>query len=170
MMCPGELTRRQASMYLPDVAEIEELRLRYNPLQARLIPAHVTLCREDEVDDWLVVQTRIKRLLPIQMTIGFGRAVRHGDLVYLPAVSGIEQFDQLRIQLLAPGFKKVRSQSPHVTIIHPRNGRCTDDIYGEIVERLQPFSWTFREISLIEQTNGGPWAPIAQFGSSKSST
>ena len=56
------MKRRQASLFLSDQFQIESLRLRYNPIQARLIPAHVTLCREDEVTDWDLVRARLARV------------------------------------------------------------------------------------------------------------
>jgi 2'-5' RNA ligase len=151
-------------MYLHQANEIEDLRLRFNPIQARLIPAHVTLCREDEVADWRQLEERINLLMPIQVTIGFGGPFRDGNLVMLPAVSGVEQFDQLREELIADGSKKPRKQSPHITIIHPRNGTCTDGVFEEIKTRMQPFEWTFKSINLIEQTDGGPWTTFAKFG------
>lgn len=45
--------RRQATLYLPSPCSVavEAVRSRYNPVQAELIAAHVTLCREDEVGD-----------------------------------------------------------------------------------------------------------------------
>ncbi len=43
--------RRQASLFLQEVPLIEELRWKFNPSQAALIPPHVTLIREDEVLD-----------------------------------------------------------------------------------------------------------------------
>ena len=157
-------TRRQASMYLSNVPEIEDLRMRLNPVQAQLIPAHVTLCREDEVDDWSVLEARIHDLLPIRITLGFGRPVRDGDFVFLQAESGCEPFDDLRNRLVGDGIQKPRKQTPHVTIIHPRNGTCTDAVFEEIFQRIQPFTVTLCEISLIEQTNGGPWKRFASLG------
>ncbi len=83
-------------MYLTDVPVIEDLRHRFNPVQARLIPAHVTLCREDEVSDWRAFEHRLKEVCPIHVTLEFGRPVRDGHLVLIPAISGIETFDALR--------------------------------------------------------------------------
>jgi 2'-5' RNA ligase len=157
-------TRRQASFYLSDVPEIEDLRIRFNPVQAQFIPAHVTLCREDEVDDWSVLESRIQARIPIALTLGFRCPVREGNLVFLPAVSGVGEFDDLRNQLLSDGIKRPRKQTPHITIIHSRNGSCTDAVFDEIGQRLHPFTITLREISLIEQTGGGPWVRLAHFG------
>ncbi len=162
---PGPYTRRQASLYLSGVDQIEEMRSCYNPVQAQLIPAHVTLCREDEVGDWSAFQTRTSNALPIDITIGFGSPVRDGHLVFMPAVSGIEQFDKLRSTLLGKESGRPRKQLPHITIIHPRNGKCTDAAFEAIAGRLQPFTITIRKIFLIEQIDGGPWIPFAEFGS-----
>jgi 2'-5' RNA ligase len=151
-------------MFLTSVPEIEELRFEFNPVQAQLIPPHVTLCREDEINDWCSLERRIKEVLPVQITLGFGCPIRDGNLVLLPAVSGTEDFDELRNRLLGSHLMEPRKQSPHITLIHPRNGVCTDAIYAQIVRRIQPFSWTFRHISLIEQTAGGPWLRIAHLG------
>ncbi len=153
--------RRQASMFLSDVPDIEQMRGKFNPAQAKLIPAHVTLCREDEIDDWSALERRINELLPIQVTLEFGCPIRDGNLVWLPAVSGVEKFDELRNNLFNCQHISPRKQSPHITMVHPRNGICTDAIYDEIVSRIRPFTWTFREISLIEQTAGGPWVRFA---------
>ena len=156
--------RRQASMYLQGVPEIENLRVRFNPVQARLIPAHVTLCREDEVQDWLRLESRIQDRIPISLTLGFGRAVRDDNLVFLPVVFGGEQFEKLRHVLLNDGIAPPRKLTPHITVIHPRNGVCTDAAFDEILQRLPPFKITLREISLIEQTVGGPWIRISYIG------
>ena len=156
--------RRQASMFLTSVPDIEDLRCEFNPVQAKLIPAHVTLCREDEVDDWGGLERRIQEMLPIQITLGFGCPIRDGNLVLLPAVSGTEYFDEFRNSLLGNQLVKPRKQSPHITLIHPRNGVCTSAIFDQIAGRIQPFSWTFRHVSLIEQTDGGPWVRFAHLG------
>ena len=62
------ITRRQASLYLYDAWIVEGLRKRFNPAQAALIPAHITLCREDEVNDWTAFEDRIRATLPIALT------------------------------------------------------------------------------------------------------
>ena len=78
------ITRRQASLYLDDASIVEGLRYRFNPAQAALIPAHITLCREDEVSDWPALEDRIRALVPIALTLEFGLPVRDGNLVYIP--------------------------------------------------------------------------------------
>lgn len=133
-------------------------------MQAKLIPAHVTLCREDEVSDWVGLECRALAIAPIEVAIAFGSPLREGNLVYLPAVGSTADFDQLRHALLARDGKAPRKHAPHITIIHPRNGVCTDSMFAEISSRVVPFTATFREISLIKQQDGGSWERFAVLG------
>lgn len=152
-------TRRQASLYLNNAPHIESLRTRFNPAQAKLIPAHVTLIREDEVADWDELNQRLKDLGDIELTLQFGFPKREENLVFLSVVGGNDQFDKLRATLL-PGTTP-RKHNPHLTLIHPRNGICTDAIFDEIIDTVSAFEATFTTVSLIEQTDGGPWKPFA---------
>lgn len=158
--------RRQASLYLPDGEDrrrIEILRRRFNPAQAALIPAHVTLCREDEVADWDVLAARARDLAPITVSLRFGPPVREGNLVFLPATGPVAQFDTLRAALLA-GDRAPRRETPHITLVHPRNGACDDAAFAEIRAATVPFTVAFTAISLIEQRNGGVWRTWARVG------
>lgn len=155
------MNRRQASLYLPDLLHIESLRVRFNPAQALLIPAHVTLCREDEVTDWDAFQARLESLCPFKITLEFGVPVRENNFVFLPVRGGVDEFHQFRTALLK---REPRRHIPHVTIIHPRNGTCTDQIFADILEKVQPFQITFREVMLIEQKDDGVWNLVARVG------
>lgn len=172
-------TRRQASLYITGCTEIEEVRHRFNPAQARLIPPHLTLCREDEVIDWNELANRIAKLSPIALVVEFGKPERDRNFVYLPILSGEDQFDALRYQLLCNTNQLVlgdnpnlsdpvnegdfvpRKQLPHLTLIHPRNGMCSDSVFEEICNRVQPFRHVLRDIFIIEQTDGGPWRIVS---------
>ncbi len=160
----GNARRRQASLFLSGFPEIEEFRHRFNPAQAALIPAHVTLCREDEVEDWSALQDRIRAVGPIDITIEFGIPIRQEHFVYLPVVESTVRFENLRLALLGTPTQSPRLHLPHLTIIHPRNGVCTDAIFQELLRHFVPFSASFCEISLIEQRDGGPWSRFACFG------
>lgn len=157
-------TRRQASLFLDGFPHLEKLRRDFNPAQARLIPAHLTLCREDEVDDWDRLQARILSLLPIQLELEFGLPVREGNFVYLPIRSGAAAWDELRYRLLDCGNGPPRNQLPHLTLIHPRNGICTDQALAAIQRECEVFSTTFRSIRIIEQTGELPWQTIFEAG------
>lgn len=152
-------TRRQATLFL-DVPLIESIRQQFNPCQAELISAHVTLCREDEVEDWAELETRISDL-PSAVNLEFGVPVRDSDLVYMPGFDKDGSFRSLRKHLL--NSDRVRDHEPHVTLIHPRNGRCTDDAWETIGRRIEPFAYTFHEVSFILQLDGGVWQTIDAF-------
>lgn len=153
--------RRQASMYITDSLCIESMRSCFNPAQARLIPAHVTLCREDEVADWDVLRARLESLRPFEITLGFDAPVRNDHFVFLPVREGFESFHEFRRSLLTP---EPRIHHPHLTIIHPRNGTCSDEIFAEITRNIPPFRYTFREVMLIEQEGEGVWDLVARVG------
>lgn len=157
--------RRQATLYLQNqpATKIEAIRLRYNEVQFYLIRAHVTLCREDEVHDWSELEERLSILSHISVTLCFGELVRAGDLVYLPAVGSNSAFHHLRNLLLATGEKQPRLHQPHLTLVHPRNGKCSDESFSEIQALYQPFSAEFNCVTLIEQSGVGPWRDLAEF-------
>lgn len=163
--------RRQASLYLPDGNDrrrIEILRRRFNPAQAALIPAHVTLCREGEVTDWEALAARAQDLRPIKVSLRFGPPVREGNLVFLPATGPVAQFDDLRAALLSSGGTPPRRETPHITLVHPRNGTCDDAAFRDIRAAAVPFTAVFNMIMLIEQRNGGVWRTWSRVGSAES--
>ena len=157
------MNRRQASLYLPNSLHVESLRRRHNPVQARLIPAHVTLCREDEVDDWDAFRETLTSLCPFELTLEFGVPVREHNFVFLPVCKGLDAFHAFRRALLKA---EPRQHIPHVTIIHPRNGTCTDSIFEEIALNIASFPCIFREVMLIEQEGDGVWKQVARIGAS----
>jgi 2'-5' RNA ligase len=158
--------RRQATLFLPEPegAAINALRSRVNPVQASLIAAHVTLCREDEVDDWAELGQRLAAVAPIDLTLRFGAPIRDGNLVLLPAEARGDGFAHLRHRLLARPGHEPRPMQPHITLIHPRNGTCTDAVFDALRRECLPFAATFRGVSIIEQRDGAAWTEVAAFG------
>ncbi len=159
-------SRRKATLYLPMPARtvVEAIRCRFNPVQFNLIKAHVTLCREDEVPDWSELESRLATLKEINITISFGRPRRDGNLIYLPAMDSTESFDSLRSVLLSTKTSQPRKHNAHLTLVHPRNGSCSDAEFCEISNQVAPFTAVFREVSLIQQIDSGPWHDLATFG------
>lgn len=150
--------RRQATLFLHRHEAVSAIRHEFNPIQAALIEPHVTLVREDEVADWSAFARRVARDLPKNIRIAFGGPKRDGHLVLVPSLDQTE-FDDLRSRILdAP-----RPHGAHVTLIHPRNGRCSDADFEAIRERLRPFEWTFDEIAFIEQKAAGVWRILERF-------
>jgi 2'-5' RNA ligase len=154
--------RRQATLFLPEpeAATINALRAWVNPAQAALIAAHVTLCREDEVQDWGKLRERLATAAPIDLTLSFAEPHREGNLVVLPAEVAGNAFARLRHQLLSRPGHEPRPMVPHLTLIHPRNGTCTDRLFSELRQRCSPFTVTIRAVSLIEQSEGAAWREV----------
>ena len=154
--------RRQATLFLNGQTFVDDIRQRFNPEQAKLIASHVTLIREDEVADWAEVGRRLSAIDARPVTLHFVRLERRDDLLMLTCGDPTFEFDDLPTLLLADN-EPPRKHEPHITLIHTRNGRCTDEVFGEIESRFLPFSFTFDEVSFIEQTNGGKWTVLDTF-------
>jgi hypothetical protein len=153
--------RRQLSLYVPvdSAAGIEAVRALVDPLQHSLIPAHVTLCREDELGDMDAIRERLAGAGMHALRLAFGAPLRfstHG--VLLPCIAGIEQFRELRQALLQS--RAIRELSPHITLAHPRNPPCAGDglaLAGALPGEL---AITFPVMRLIEQTGNAAWREL----------
>lgn len=152
--------RRQATLFLRAPKWINEIRRELNPVQANLISPHVTLCREDEVSDWGELARRLCELPTKPFTLDFGHPYRKQDLVYLPCTGSTKDFDILRDTLLNSSAVMARQHHPHLTLVHPRNGFCSDRDFESIVSASVPFSYTFDEVTFIRQVNGGVWETL----------
>lgn len=160
-------TRKQLTLWVQGAerAAIEQVRQQFNPQQHALIAAHVTLCREDELVPLDVVLDNLQRLPTSPLVLDFGAPIRfdEGKGVLLPAVGGIEQYHQLRRQVLAGVVAEPRPAEPHLTLMHPRNSTCTDDIFARIQQYTLPQRVVFNHIGLIEQEEGQPWQVLREF-------
>jgi hypothetical protein len=153
--------RTQLSLFvpLPAAATLEAVRRLVDPVQAALIPAHVTLCREADMTGATstLLQTRLATESTAQLTLHFGAAVRseaHGLL--LPCVAGAAAFTALRRVVLGP--EAARVESPHLTLAHPRNPRAPGNDIDATRLIPTPLEISFGEIHWIEQaTPGQPW-------------
>jgi 2'-5' RNA ligase len=159
-------TRTQLTLYLaPPAGEIlEPLRRRLDPVQSRLISAHVTLCREDELADVSTdeIGTRLKNAPPGPLTLTFGMAqVFEGHGVLLPCVAGEVEFQALRTIVL--GTARARTHAPHLTLAHPRNPRAPDNRPATLLKVPLSLSVTFTTVSLIYQQVGEPWRLLAEY-------
>ena len=160
------MTRRQLSLYVPVAASkaIEAVRVLVDPVQHRLIPAHVTLCREDELLDLHSVEDRLSTISFAPITLTFGPAevfFDHGIL--LPCVSGESAFRALRQTIL--GRSDIKDQPPHMTLAHPRNPRAPGNSLTAAL-RLLPgnVTLTFATVHRIEQPQAAqPWRVLATY-------
>jgi 2'-5' RNA ligase len=158
--------RRQLTLFVNprDAETIERVRQKYNPIQFDLIKAHVTLCREDEIHNMEQVMTNLSRLTQTEIVIDFGKIERFdkGKGLLLPATKDNSDFQALRKNILLGLSENPRIHEPHITLMHPRNSTCTDDIFEQVEKLSLPTKLEFKRISLIEQSNGGQWRVLQE--------
>lgn len=158
--------RRQLTLFLDhsDTLEIEEIRKKYNPVQFNLIRAHVTLCREEELDNLAQVKFNLSTLDIDSVKIHLDRLIRFSEQrgVMITAKRN-DQFHKLRQIILKDCDIMNTYGNPHITLMHPRNSCCTDEIFKEIIKLKIPESIIFKEISLIQQTDGHAWQVLESF-------
>jgi hypothetical protein len=139
------------------VARLESVRRELDPVQFGLIPAHVTLCREDELaalpDDEL--GRRIAGAPSLALEFGLPEAFS-GHGILLPCVRGEATFHALRRRVL--GGEPARHPQPHLTLAHPRNPRAPGNSLAVALALPDVISLTFLSVHRIVQHGGGPWA------------
>ncbi len=148
----------------PDGEQLESVRRALDPLQAILIPAHVTLCREDEIDQLSIseIERRLASSTVQPITLSFGRPLTfEGHGVLLPCVAGEPAFHELRTHVL--GTTAISRRAPHITLAHPRNPSSPRSSLARAMELPDNRSFTFATIALIEQTGVAPWRVLQQF-------
>lgn len=159
--------RRQLTLFVEpkEAKTIEQVRQQYNPAQFELIKSHVTLCREDEIENLEKVISNLHSFTLSDFEIEFGEISRfdNGKGLYIPATIQNEAFDDLRRNILSGLIHNPRKQEPHITLMHPRNSTCTDNIFQEVEKINFPKKINFKKISLIEQKDRGQWEILQEF-------
>lgn len=159
--------RKQLTLFLSteEAKGIEQIRKKYNRVQYDLIPAHITLCREDEIENWAVIEQNLASLqqLPIIIHLDSVKRFAEGKGVLIPVKEKNEAFDQLRNTILKGAIKQPRKHHAHLTLMHPRNATCTDAAFSAIQALTVPKTLVFDEITLIEQENGGVWQKLKTY-------
>ncbi len=143
---------------------LESIRARLDPVQSGLIPAHVTLCREDELVAWSAdaLGARLARASLPPLTMQFGPPESFdGHGVLLPCTDGAAAFHRLRMVVL--GAEPVRRPLAHITLAHPRNPRTNENVAATYASLNAPLEITFESVCLIEQVAGQPWEVRATF-------
>lgn len=159
--------RKQLTLFLNPIEskEIESFRKEFNPKQFELIRAHVTLCREDEIEDYDKILSNLEALNHPQIEILFDNIFRFDNekgILIQPSKTS-KQFEFLRSEILKGIIKNPRIHMPHITLMHPRNSTCTSEIFEFIQTNFSPRQFTFDTISLIEQINNEKWNTISEF-------
>lgn len=148
-----------------DSEAIEQIRSAFNPVQYDLIKSHVTLCRENELASLEKVTQNLLTLNQDSITLHFGEVARFsgGKGVLIPAMGDHAGFQSLRKLILKGIIEEPGNMEPHITLMHPRNSICTDDIFEQIQKAKLPGMIKFRKISLIQQENGDKWNVLKEF-------
>lgn len=162
----GAQLRTQLTLFVPapERAPLEALRQRLDPVQAALIPAHLTLCREDEIaaqdaDDLIA---RIRTWPHGPLTLAFGAPQRfQGHGVLLPCVQGADVFQQLRRWLLAD--PTARQHHAHLTLAHPRNPRAAGNSDAALAGAPTSMHLLFMQVALIQQAGVQAWRVLWQW-------
>ena len=158
--------RIQLSLYVPQSvsAPLEAVRQLLDPIQADLIPAHVTLCREDELTTLgpTALQSRLAAAEATPITLCFGRPEPfHEHGVLLPCIAGEAEFQALRRWVL--GREMVRYQAPHITLAHPRNPKSPNNNASNAGMLPSKLTITFASARLIQQEGSWPWQVLEQY-------
>ena len=149
--------------------EMERIRQAFNPEQYRLINSHVTLCREDELEPLEQVLRNLAALDigSVSLDVGTPQRFSAGKGVLIPAIGPNAGFHNLRAQVLRGIIEQPRNHEPHITLMHPRNATCTDEIFAHIESCTFPRQINFHEVALIEQEMGEKWAVLEVFALGK---
>lgn len=152
--------RRQLTLFVPEEQReiIEKIRAEFNPIQYSLISAHVTLCREDEIEPNKLLKNNIQLSKPLEINFSQVERFADGKGLMIPASADNIEFNELKKNIL--GGNLIRNHQPHITLMHPRNSICTDEIFERIKVIELPKQFSFNEICLIEQVNGKKWMII----------
>lgn len=146
----------QLSLFVaePERSVIDEVRKKYDPRQHANIPAHVTLCRDNEVDDWCRLKRKLAEFSEASLQFIIDEVEELSDRCILmrlrpPATS----FHELREHLLG---NDCSSTIPHITLLHPKNAQGNSPL-ERIRNETLPTVVHFSEINLIIRTESGVW-------------
>lgn len=156
-------SRTQVTLFLDqhEVSVIERVRAKWNPEQYELINAHITLVRDERVEDFASIVERVKKLkFPcFQVKLGAIERFCEGKGVFIPVLDPEMHLLEIRKRLKLDGT----DFDPHITIMHPRNATCTDEIFKSLLEVTFPSQLSVNNVSVIKQTNGSKWEITHQF-------
>ena len=156
--------RRQLTLLLPPDQRIavDSIRQRLDPRQHAIIPAHVTLCRDAELEPWDEIERRLQRLEAFTLELSFGapESLLDGCILLRP-VRGIEQYRHLRRSILGPS---AREHGAHITLLHPRNATGVECDLHRLADEVSGLAVVFRAVSLIEQDGDAPWQLRQHYG------
>ena len=156
-------SRSQLTLFVPPPwgTQLDSFRRILDPVQASLIAAHVTLCREDEIAE-LDPNSIFDRVAEWQLgpvALDFGLPLRFfGHGVLLPCLNGSDRFQELRRWLLQD--QGARAHEAHITLAHPRNTRSPENTDATLKACPHGLHLEFPSVALIQQEQGSTWAVV----------
>lgn len=164
-MSTAPSSRRQLTLFVspPLGPRLDTLRRVLDPVQAALIAAHVTLCREDELEgtDLPSLFSRVESWVAGPINLSFGKPTRfHDHGVLLPCEHGSGEFRRLRQWMLQD--HNAREHGAHITLAHPRNPRSAGNTDAALATGPQALEIQFASVALIEQRASEPWKLIRE--------
>ena len=163
----SENNRTQLTLFVnsPESEIIDEARRLFNPIQHYLIKPHITLCREQEIYNIEKILKNLENIKFSAFSLQLGKPTRFKEAngIYLPVLGDVKQLNTLR-NIVLNGVIEIPNQiMPHITIMHPRNSSCTDEIFNQLISRNFPKLVTFDRVSLITQHKDEKWHIVKDF-------
>jgi hypothetical protein len=160
-------TRKQLTLFLEEEESdsIETIRKRFNPTQHQIIRSHITLCREDEIEEMETILYNLEHLKASHFELELSELIRfsEGKGVLIKVIDSKSHFKNLRKLILKNIIAEPREHQSHITLMHPRNSICNDFIFEEIQKIELPKRLSIKRITLIEQEIGKKWNVLKEY-------
>ncbi len=98
-----------------------------------------------------------------EMQVGEIKRFSEGRGVLMSIKDEENEFLNLRKLILNNGGSIPREHEPHITIMHPRNSTCNDEIFEEVKKVKWPEKISIKRVSLIEQEIGKKWRVLKEY-------
>jgi len=161
------MKRKQLTIFLDEIEAIpiESIRSTFNPRQYELIKSHITLCREDEIEELDVIKNNLQNIEVYEFELQTNGLKRfsEGKGLLISIKDEDRKFQKLRELVLKNGNSIPREHKAHITLMHPRNSTCNDAKFEEIKKFELPKKLSIKRISLIEQEIGEKWRTLKEF-------
>ena len=159
-------TRKQLTLFFEEESDsIEKIREMFNPEQHKIIRSHITLCREDEIEEIETILYNLENLKTeyFELELSGLKRFSEGKGVLITIIDTKNYFKNLRGLILKNTASEPREHKPHITLMHPRNSTCNDLIFEEIRKSEFPKKINITRITLIEQKIGEVWNVLNEY-------
>jgi hypothetical protein len=158
VQCAG--VRVQGTLFLPDPAGavIDDIRRRWDPVMAELVPAHVTVAYE--IDDPAGFSRRLVEVATVMAPLRF--ALTHAACwgsspaggIYLAVDDSFGDIAGLRRSLRIADPTGV-AYTPHVTLVHPRSAHRAEEAWTVLRALRVDQPVTVHDVALVQNAGRG---------------